>query len=392
MSNSDGKSPIHLRATSFDHPRNFLPLQKSAEAYQQEETGVEIAWDTRSLKDFEDCPVDRLAEIYDLVIIDHPSLGAAVESGALLPLEGYLTPEFLADQKKNSVGPSYRSYTWEGQQWALAVDAAAQVSGYRKDLLTKTELEVPRTWGQVFELVDNLSKGVRIGLSLNPTHAFCSFLSLYAGLCDAAGRDSLESLDPEIAEEALGLLQRLAEAAHEACLWLDPIGFIEHMAHGEEIAYAPLVFGYSNYARPGFAPNLVRFADVPAFREEPAGAVLGGAGLAISAYSKHPQQAANYAAYVAGESCQKGLYFGSGGQPGHRVAWEDPAVNEQSNNFFTDTLRTLDLAHLRPRHTGVPALQKSAGKIIHRFLLQDGGGRRQAAEALGRLYEGTRPD
>lgn len=383
---NDDSRPVRLKAIAFDHPRNVLPLKASAEAYRREGASVEVVWEARSLKDFEDYPVDRLAERYDLVIMDHPFVGTAVEKGALVPLDEYLPAGYLADQESNSVGPSYRSYTWGGHQWALAVDAAAQVSAYRADLLEGAGLEVPTTWDEVFGLADALPDGVRIGLSLNPTHAYCSFLSLCAGLKGKGFWDEADGLELAVAEEALNLLRRLAGEAHDASFELDPIRFTEFMARGDEVAYAPLLFGYSSYARPGFAPRLVSFTDVPSFREEPEGAVLGGVGLAVSAHSERREEAADYLAYVAGGECQKGLYFESGGQPGHRAAWEDRGVNERSSGFFEDTLRTMDLAYLRPRYAGFPGFQKGAGERIHRFLREGGVGRRETAREVNRLH------
>jgi multiple sugar transport system substrate-binding protein len=113
--------------------------------------------------------------------------------------------------------------------------------------------------------------------------------------------------------------------------------------------------------------------------------VLGGVGLVVSAHSGYREEAVGYLAYVAGEECQKGLYFESGGQPGHRAAWEDRGVNERSSGFFENTLRTMDLAYLRPRYAGFPTFQKKAGERIHRFL-QDGGDCREAVEDLNRLH------
>jgi multiple sugar transport system substrate-binding protein len=376
---------IRIKGIAFDHPRNVLPLRASAEAYRQEHPGVEVSWEARSLKDFEDYPVDRLAERYNLVIMDHPFVGTAVERGTLVPLDEHLPTEYLADQEANSVGPSYRSYSWEGHQWALAVDAAAQVSAYRADLLEGAGLEVPTTWDGVFGLAGVLPRNTKIALSLNPTHSFCSFVTLCANVGGDGFWDEGSGVDPVAAEEALGLLRRLATVAHEASLGLDPIQLSELMARGNEIAYAPLLFGYSNYARPGFAPRLVRFADVPSMRKEPTGSVLGGVGLAISAHSGNREAAARYAAFVADGDVQRGLYFENGGQPGHRTAWVDETVNERSRGFFRDTLRTLDLAYLRPRHSGFPEFQKRAGERIHAFL-RNGGSLKQTVEDLNRLH------
>lgn len=73
---------------------------------------------------------------------------------------------------------------------------------------------------------------------------------------------------------------------------------------------------------------------------------LGGAGLSISRRCREVSSAAEYACFVAGAACQRGLYFTSGGQPGHRNVWEDPAVNAACHGFFKDTLAVMDQAYL----------------------------------------------
>ena len=47
----------------------------TAKSYQLAHPEVEIYWDKRSLQDFADFPIETLAETYDLVMIDHPSVG-----------------------------------------------------------------------------------------------------------------------------------------------------------------------------------------------------------------------------------------------------------------------------------------------------------------------------
>ena len=100
------------------------------------------------------------------------------------------------------------------------------------------------------------------------------------------------------------------------------------------------------------------------------GGILGGAGVAISASTKHPAAAAVYAAYVAGSEVQRGVYFTAGGQPGHRAAWLDEAVNAASSNFFQDTLDALDRAYLRPRYMGFMQVQERSGELIHDWLAE----------------------
>src|ERR671913_768269 len=129
--------PVELRGISWDHPRGHDCMVATAEAYASVQPEVRIVWETRSLQDFADFPVQKLAESYDLLVIDHPFVGFAAADGCLLPLDEHVDARVLADQTMNSVGPSHRSYFYGGHQWALATDAAGHVSAYRPDLLAE---------------------------------------------------------------------------------------------------------------------------------------------------------------------------------------------------------------------------------------------------------------
>lgn len=363
------RTPILLRGMTWDHVRGRAPLEAAAASFSRMHPSVLVTWDARSLKDFEDYPLEELASTYDLIMIDHPFVGAAARARILEPLDEWLDTRFLADQGTNSVGPSHRSYRWRGAQLALAVDAAAQVAAYREDLLAGLATRPPTTWKEVLDLATDLADGqTRVSLPLNPNHAYCAFLSLCANI---AGPDfwALEKgIARDLGGEALAMLARLTRVVHPASRYMDPIQMSDHMANTDDICYAPLMFGYSNYARAGFRPNRLRFCDIPSTVEEPVGAVLGGVGLAISVASRHKDIAAQFAAYVASAHYQKGEYFASGGQPGHRAAWTDHETNRLTGDFFGGTLRTLDRASMRPRVPGHLRFQEEAGLAIHAFL------------------------
>ena len=58
----------------------------TAQRFSELNPGVEITWEKRSLQAFADEPIDKLAERYDLLVIDHPWAGfAAGRSRAALP-------------------------------------------------------------------------------------------------------------------------------------------------------------------------------------------------------------------------------------------------------------------------------------------------------------------
>ncbi len=376
---------IELRGITWDHPRGLAPLLATAAAYRQKHPEVRITWEARSLQAFGAQPVEELVRAYDLLVIDHPFTGAAARSGCIVALDTLLPPGVLAEQARQSVGPSDASYSYGGRQWALAIDAAAQVSAYRPDLLARAEL--PYTWAGVLAL----AREGRVAVPLTPVNAICSFLTLCASHGEPPGQAENRLVGYETGRTALEVLHGLAMHGHPADLTLDPPRLLDHMAANDEIAYCPLLFGYSNYARAGYAPCLIRFCDIPAAEEggAPRGALLGGAGLAVSARCRALPQAADYAAWVAGADCQRTLYVQAGGQPGNRAAWTDPAANAATNDFFQGTLRTLDAAYLRPRYAGFVAFQEQAGAIIH-AALRDHDDPRATLDRLDAAYRASR--
>ncbi len=140
--------------------------------------------------------------------------------------------DFLADQKANSVGPSYSSYTWNGSQWALAIDSAAQTMAVRDDLWNKFELgDLPGTWEDVAALAKQLKNSpARVAVALKPNHAYCAFISVGVTL---AGDDFWPvggHVDQAAGIEALEFLRDLADELHPISGEADPIAVSDHMS------------------------------------------------------------------------------------------------------------------------------------------------------------------
>ncbi|MDL4776522.1 ABC transporter substrate-binding protein [Actinomadura xylanilytica] len=371
-----------LHGMAWDHQRGIGCLRAVSAAYTATRPDLSITWDSRSLREFEDVPVAELAARYDLVAMDHPYVGQAHATSALVPLGEILPAAVLEAQRTASVGPSHASYTWGGGQWAVAMDAAAQVSAYRPDLLAALGWDAPpRSWDGVIELMEAMPAG-RAVLPANPTHLLCALLTLCSQ--EAGGRSGWlgpEGFDPEVAVPASERLLRLLALAGPSSLELDPIGVLDRMSGGDDVAYAPIVFGYVNYARPEAGRRGVRFAGIPSPDGGPAGSLLGGVGLAVSARSREPEAAARFLEHVVGSACQRGEYVRSGGQPGNRDAWTDPAVDAANGGFFSGTLATLDRAFVRPRDPVYPLVHKRVGDELHRLAGAGAGAAELAARA-----------
>lgn len=359
-----------LTGITWNHTRGYLPMVATAQRFSELYPDVSITWHKRSLQAFADAPLTDLAARFDLMVIDHPSIGEAAYLDLLLPLDQHLPAPFLADQAQSSVGQSHASYNIAGHQYALAIDAATPVSGYRDDLLARANVEPPRTW---FELLALAHRGL-VAIPAIPIDSLMNLFMLANALGDEPFKDSDKVIGKEAGKQALQMLRELVNLSAPGSLERNPIRTWQLLADSDKVAYCPFAYGYSNYSRVGYAANILTTGNLISLEPKapPLRSTLGGAGLAISRTCKHPEAALAYAQYTASPECQSTLYIQSGGQPGHRSAWQNPALNQAANNFFANTLQTLDQAWVRPRFPGFISFQDAASNLVHHYLIHGG--------------------
>ena len=386
MSDDTRAGGTRLRGITWDHTRGFVPMVAAAQRFEELHPGVRITWQKRSLQEFADQPLDELGRRYDLLVIDHPWAGFAAGTGVLTAMEDLLPAAFLTDQAANSVGPSHESYRYGDRQWALALDAATPVASWRPDLLDAAGLAVPATWEELLDLA-------RRGLVIMPAIPQDTLMNFYM-LCAVPGSDLFASEEVVVNDElGVAALERLRELAslqpREIFDW-NPIAVYEAMTRGDEHAYCPFAYGYSNYSRDGYARTILHFGDVVSLESVPLRTTLGGTGLAVSAQTAHPDVAGAYAEFTAAPEYQRTQFVENGGQPGHRAAWTDAENNRRTCDYFAATLPCLDRAYLRPRYPGSLAFQdRDGGGVPIREYMMHGGDPRAVMQALHRMYRAS---
>jgi multiple sugar transport system substrate-binding protein len=362
-----------LRGMTWDHPRGYDPLANTAPLFTALHPDIEVDWTRRSLRDFGVQPVEVLADRFDLIIIDHPFCGRARATGCLRDLRPLFPPEFFAMLGRESVGPSARSYDYGGV-WALPTDAASQVASYRPDLLAALGFVAPpRTFVDVIALgTAARAAGKWLALPSCQSDSACLVASLSANLGKPIAPDSDVLLPPDVFGIVLDHLAQLRALSHpESTAW-NPINTYNAMSSGADIVYVPFGFGYTNYSRVGVATP-IHFTTIAGPGPDPAaGAILGGAGCAISAKCADVAAAVTYVSWLHQPSIQAGAYFDNGGQPGLRAAWTDVDADRKAGGFFSGTLETLDKAYLRPRFDGFIHAFEHMGLLVHRWLAGDG--------------------
>jgi multiple sugar transport system substrate-binding protein len=372
---------VSLRGITWSHPRGWAPLEAASGAPGAPD--VPVRWDRQPLSGFESRSIAELAAQYDLLVLDHPGLGAAVESDALLPLDEVIGQQELASWRDCFIGAAAGSYALGGRQWAVPIDAATQVGAYRADLAA----EIPRSWPGVIELM----KGCAACVPTKPPHALLTFLGIVAAI-EPGFTPTPEALVPAAGGElALGLLGDLLAASAPGTLDLDPIGVLDRMADGL-LDYSPLLYGYVTYSHRTMPSSRLLFADAPSWTAgSPPGSILGGTGLAISRRCASPEAALAWLRHISGAAVQSSAVPRAGGQPARQEAWTSAAVNADAGYFYARTLRSQLTASRRPRFAGWIDVQRHGSALLLDGLL---AGRPPAGvlAGLNDLYRDAHPE
>lgn len=372
----------YLKGITWNHSRGYVPMIATAQRFSELNPGTDIQWHKRTLQEFADKPIGKLVEDFDLLVIDHPWTGFAAENNLFVPLDDVLPQSFLEELKCNSVGSSYESYRYNGQLWALPIDAATPVAAYRTDLRERTGIPLPQTFDELL----TLAKTGNVILPAVPIDTLMNFFMF----CTTLGAQPFANKD-EVVEKATGvaaleIFKTLTDKIDKACFHYNPINVYEAMTTTDKYIYCPFAYGYSNYARKGYSRSTLAFTDMATLEnDQKLISTIGGTGIAVSHRCKEKEAALQYIQYVASAACQQSIYFESGGQPAHREAWLDTSVNEASDHYFTATLPALDRSYLRPRYNGYMYFQDRAGDVVRDYLMQ-GGKPEDVFGKLNRLF------
>jgi multiple sugar transport system substrate-binding protein len=352
---------IHLKGIAWNHTRGFTSVVATAQRFEELNPEVRITWEKRSLQAFADASLSDLVSNYDLLIMDNPHVSIAAKDQLLLPFDDYLSADFIKELANNSVGKSHASYNVFNKQWTLATDAATPIATWREDLVSKYNIQIPKTWQELLEL----TKTGKVAFASIPIDTLMHHYMFCIALGALVFESKIEVAPRHIMIEAIKMYKELVDLTPSFCLEMNPIKIYECMTQTDDIIYSPFNYGYSNYSKKNYADQVLKAGALVTFNGKRLRSTLGGAGIAVSSKTKYAEIAMNYSQFTASEKTQSGLYFEFGGQPGHRKSWLNDEVNNQCKNFFKDTLQTLDEATMRPQYYGYMHFQDEASPIIH---------------------------
>ena len=359
----------NLKGLAWGHRRATGPLEPLTAAFRREHPDVSIEWTVRPLSDFEHQPIATIADRFDLMIIDHPFCGDIAASGACFPLEEAIS-ELSSDADHLYVGPSLASYRFAGHVWAAPVDAATPHAAFRPDLLAKAGEPLPTNWEETVQLGKRLrDAGLWIATPVVSPHAFATVASLMANLGSPVETDpeQLFAFDRNAMATALDALDEILAYSPPETLDWNAISLSEAMVARDDIVFTPSIYGYATYAEADMRAPL-RFSNFCGVASPfPAGSMLGGTGLAVSAATKHKEMAIAFTRFCLSAPAQERIIPDHHGQPALVSAWETARNDERFGKFFSGVRESIETAWIRPRRRHYIRFQAEAGHLVESY-------------------------
>jgi multiple sugar transport system substrate-binding protein len=267
---------------------------------------------------------------YDVIGMDVIWTAEFASAGWIIPLESSMFPldDFLR--------PAVDTATYNGHLWAVPYYSNAEVLYYRKDVLAKAGKQPPKTWAQLEALAKTVAP--RYGMQ-----GYAGQLAPYEGLT-VNFADALQSAGGSIlspggtavtvdSPQARSGLSFLVDGLREGWIPRSSLGYEEESSwsdfeSGRLLFLNNWPFIYSQASQPGPGNKVygkVGVAPLPG-QDGPGSSSLGGANLAVSAFSRHQATAIAFIRYLTSLPEERQLLVDSGFPPVWTSLYSDPAM------------------------------------------------------------------
>jgi trehalose/maltose transport system substrate-binding protein len=266
---------------------------------------------------------------YDVIAMDVVWTAEFASAGWIIPLESNMFP--LGDFLR----PAVDTATYDGHLWAVPYYSNAEVLYYRTDILAKAGKLPPRTWAQLAEQASTVAPKYGLqgyagqlapyeGLTVN----FADALQSAGGsILSPAGSVSVDSPQAKAGLDFLvnglraGWIPKASTTYEEESSW----GAFES---GKLLFLNNWPFIYSQASQPGPVNKVygkVGVALLPGL-DGPGSSSLGGANLAVSAFSRHQATAIHFIQYLTSLPAERQLLIDGNFPPVWTSLYSDAAM------------------------------------------------------------------
>ncbi|MFY1594905.1 ABC transporter substrate-binding protein [Micromonospora sp. WMMD737] len=243
------------------------------------------------------------------------------------------TGQDRAEVEQGTLAGPLETARYEDKLYGAPKNTNVQLLWYRKDLVPQP----PKTWDQMISTAQELKQQGKPHQVLTMGAQYEGLVVLYNTLAESAGGkilsdDGKQAVMDEGTVRALEQLQRFATSGVTSPSFSnateDPVRLEFQSGDGAFQVNWPFVYPALQEADPELAKK-VGWARVPGIDENtPSKVTIGGINMAVSAYSKHPEESFEAARCIRNEKNQKFSAVNDGVPPTIEKVYADPEMAE----------------------------------------------------------------
>ncbi|MGV9323496.1 ABC transporter substrate-binding protein [Streptosporangium sandarakinum] len=266
------------------------------------------------------------SERYDVLGLDVVWTAEFADAGWIVPLDRGMFPlgRFLP--------PVVDTAVYRGKLWAVPYTSNAGLLYYRKDLLAEQGFKPPTTWAELREQARTLHEEYGVGGYAGQFLAYEGLTVNFAEAVQSAGTDILSPDGTRVAmdtDRAKAGLDFLTGGVREGWIPAEALSFKEEesrLAFQEgRLAFArnwPHAYGPATASAVGRKFGVTRLPGL----NGPGSSSLGGANLAVSAFSKRQKSAVEFIRYFTGLENQRRVLTDGSFPPVWAELYDDPGL------------------------------------------------------------------
>lgn len=328
---SDGIGPITFAIGSddiswltpvIDRWNQQNPAEKVTPLYLPEAANVQLDQLVANLQ--------AKSDVYDVIAIDVVWTAEFASNGWIIPLPAR---EF---DLGGFLGPAVSTAMYQRRLYAVPYYSNAHLLFYRKDILARAHEQPPTTWAQLEREARTLPARYHLAGGYAGTFAQYEGLTVnFAEAVQSAGGSIVSdstgkvTLNTRQSAQGLGFLVDGFRAGWipQRALTYEEVSAQDAFAKGQYLFLSdwPDVWAHLLGPDPGRTYGVTQ---IPG-QTGPGSASLGGADLAISAFSQHQQTATRFIQYLTGRAQQEAMLENGSFPPVLKALYTDPALIRQ---------------------------------------------------------------
>jgi multiple sugar transport system substrate-binding protein len=268
----------------------------------------------------------------DVFFMDVIWPGEFASAGWALPLDNYFS---RAEQGQFLEAPIIAN-RYRGQIFGVPLFIDAGLLYYRKDLLEKYRLAPPRHWPELVEQAKTILAGERDPHLVGYSGQFKQYEGLVCNMMEYilsnGGRlwhedRQVSALEEERAKEAVRFVRDhiIGEISQRGVLAYEEPESVAVFAQGRAVFHRnwPYAWRVANDPQQSKVIGKVGMTPLPAFPGGNGAATLGGWQIGISRFSKIPEIAWRFAAFMTSQEMQKRIALSTGRAPTRKALYDD---------------------------------------------------------------------